>query len=642
MNSFFSAAAITTAATILTVNAESKQMPPELNITPVPLKCEIQNNIFKLTPQTVITAAPDSMPTAKKLAAMLRPATGYKLPTATAAANNSISLRLTKRANNSSPEEYRLQASPKGIRIIAPTQAGLYYGCQTLLQLLPPQIYGKRVIKNMLWTVPACLIEDKPRFSWRGMHLDPSRKFIPFTDLLQMVDVMAMHKLNLLHLHLTDSEGWRLQINAYPKLTAIGAKGQRGSTGKGKPLFYTKKQIRKLIAYAAERHITVMPEIDVPGHCGAVYRSYPELCINEKTLNVAKPETMKFVNAVFSETAELFPGQWIHFGGDEVRVTDWRNDAAIRAGMKSLKTEKEHDLLDAFYRDVADLIVAKGKTPVGWDEIANAKVNKKAVVMWWRSYTPQTLRAALDGGYQAVLAPNNPLYLNFPAADFERGGPWRPGTNSKQEIYALDPVPKEAKSKQKQILGVQCCIWGEFMDSTKILQYMTLPRLAVVAELSWSAKDRRNFNDMINRLEKQKKRYAAMGVNYRKGYTLQKIGSIKGVNHTIAPATIDISKQCSAAGYYLVRIAKNGKGKNAYKGKVELLADGKAITAADTPVISGSRRKWPKWMTDYILPLESYKSGIRYTLQLSGSKGDGTYTVSIAAIQPEGFGPIDL
>ena len=551
-----------------------------------------------------------------------------------------IYLLIDKNGNKLGTEGYELKVSPKDITVTATAPTGIFYGIQTLLQLLPSEAYSGK-FKPSGCTLDTLVIKDRPRFHWRGMHLDPVRHFIPFPELMKMVDVMAMHKLNIMHLHLTDDEGWRIEIDAYPKLTKEGAKGERLSVGKGKPLFYTKAQIRKLIAYAAVRHITIVPEIDVPGHCGAVFRAYPELCIDRKTLNIAKPETYIFTKTVFSEIAELFPGTWIHFGGDEVSTKNWGKNSDIQNAMKKKGVKDTKTLLYEFYRKTADIIISNGKTPVGWDEIAHAGVSKKAVVMWWRAHSPQSLIKPLQEGYHAVLVPNNPLYFNYSEVDFERGAPWRAGTNSKKEIYDLDPIPAELKKYSDRILGVQCCLWSEFLYNAKILEYMALPRLALLAEIAWSPVNVRNFQDILTRLEKEKLRYSQMGLNYRKGYTLKKVTELTSVKGRIRTSTVDISEIIKSDGTYLVRISQKKHKKRANFGKIEIIdGKGKVLAASKSSVISGFARKWPRYLTDYLLKIDNYKAGTKYKLRMLNGKGQGGYVVRMAKVQPEGFGQI--
>ena len=614
-----------------------------VSLIPVPAQCNENGGTFILTDKTTIISTGKSDSASKYFIDKAEKSTGYSFSVKRKggqqnAKNNAVIFR---ESNVGLPAEgYTLDITPEHAVISAKDSAGYFYGVQTLLQLLPPEIFTPHEAKDIVWEIPCVHIEDAPRFAWRGMHLDPSRHFIPFKTLITMVDVMAMHKLNLLHLHLTDSEGWRIQIDAYPLLTEIGSRGDYSSPGKGEAKFYTKEQIKTLISYAAERHITVMPEIDVPGHCGAVSRSYPELCLDHKTLNIAKPETIDFIKTVFHETAELFPGPYLHFGGDEVNTRSWKKNNLLREAMKDINSADSKELLRSFYRHVAEIIVKEGKIPVGWDEIADAGVNKKSVVMWWRSTSADSLRTALSKGYHAVLAPNNPLYFNFSEVDFERGAPWRSGTNSKKEIYDLNPIPSNLTEHKERILGVQCCLWGEFIENTRTLQYMLLPRLAVLAEIAWSAKNLRNFNGMLTRLEKEKERYSAYGLYFRKGYKFAKLAEITAENGKLPGETFDITKFISGSGTYLLRISQENRNPAAEPAEVKVTADGETIVSVKKPTINGFRRKWPRWLSDYIIRIDSYNPKTEYRLEILPGTGTGTYLLKFAKVQPEGFGEI--
>ena len=428
-----------------------------------------------------------------------------------------IALVLDKAVGANSSESYRLSVNKEGIRLTAATPTGIFYAMQTLLQLMPAEIYGQAAVSEPL-EIPFLEIEDAPRFEWRGLMVDLSRHFFPKEVLKKVIERMAMHKLNRLHLHLTDDPGWRLEIDRYPELTRTGALGDR-SNPDGPAQYLSKNDIRELVDYAAQHHIEIVPEIDMPGHGGAAARSYPEYFDGHITYNIGKQQTYEFVEQVLGEVIELFPSRYIHFGGDELRNHNLESLPEVRKLMKEKGFEHIEELEGYFDRFVADFIAGKGRTPMGWDEVAGYDIGNNAVVQWWRGRHPEARDYAVNKGYRVVISPADHVYLDYPQAIGEPGAPWEGndnGPNSVELIYQWQIVPRTySKQQQKQVIGIEAALWTEFIRSEQYLEYMLFPRLAAVAEVAWVPGQGRNYEAFRQRLEKQYRRYRAMGINYR-------------------------------------------------------------------------------------------------------------------------------
>lgn len=407
------------------------------------------------------------------------------------------------------PEGYHLRADGHQIVIEASDERGLFYGTQTLRQLLQNGPDGNR-------TVPAVDINDTPRFRWRGLLIDLGRHFFGKATLFKIIDEMAAYKLNILKLHLTDYEGWRLEIPAYPRLTQVGALVD------GKPQYLTTADAREIVQYAAERHIMVVPEIEMPSHAGAAARSYPEYFNRDgSAFNPANPKTYDFVRAVLSDVAALFPAQYLDFAGDEVGEDTWKNMADVDR-LKSehgLKTTK--DVQAYFGRKVVQIIESLGKRPMAWDEQVDAQAPKSVVIQWWRRDRPDVLSAAARAGYELVISPADQLYFDYPQGPGEPGAPWegnKGGPQSIAKMLAWEPVPDSfTPEESSRVLGIEACVWTEFIATERYLQFMTFPRLLALAEVAWRAKGPRDGKEFEQRLEPHIEALRKKGINARRG-----------------------------------------------------------------------------------------------------------------------------
>ena len=417
---------------------------------------------------------------------------------------------------------YRLQVRDSAVTIHAAEASGAFNATQTLLQLLPPGEAVRRTPSAAPLTIPALDIADAPRFAWRGLTLDLARHYFSASAIKNVIDSMAAYKLNRLHLHLTDDTGWRIPIESYPKLTSIGARGDR-SDPQGPARFYTKEEIRFLVRYAAERHIEIVPEIEMPGHGGAAARAYPEYFDGGNTWNPANPDTYRFIEAVLGEVGELFPGRYLHFGGDEVNPGGWSKRPEIVAmarALDPLSAQPNFKAVEAeFARRVVAIIRKLGKTPMGWDEIISAGLTEDTIVQWWRLAQPDVLRKALDQKKWVVLSPADRMYLDYPQGLGETGAPWEGNTGGPmtvEKIAAWEPTDYNlSPDQQSHILGIEAALWTEFIRTEPYFEYMLYPRLGAVAEVAWRMRPNSTPAAFVQRLEPHTLRWKALGRTVR-------------------------------------------------------------------------------------------------------------------------------
>ena len=421
-------------------------------------------------------------------------------------------------------EAYTLDVTPHGIRIQARDDAGLFHGAVTLWQLLTPNAQQGAL------QVPMLHIRDQPRFAWRGLMLDSARHMQSVAEIEQLLDQMAQHKLNMFHWHLTDDQGWRIQIKRYPELTRIGAWRTPPDAGHdGEPAryggFYTQAQIRRIVAYAAARYITVVPEIDMPGHAQAAVAAYPQLGVtgtrpkvsvdwgvNPYLYNV-DDATFTFIDHVLDEVMALFPSKYIHLGGDEAIKDQWQASPAVQAKMHALGLKDEDALQGWFINRVGRYLDAHGRRLVGWDEILDGDVPANATVMSWRGSKGAIKAAQL--GHDVVLSPAPDLYFDQLQSDHDDETAGRMPVESLASVYAFEPVPKELDAAQAQhVLGAQANVWTEHMPSMKHVQHAVFPRLDALSEVDWSPAAVRNWNDFVSRLPAQFARYRAQHIAY--------------------------------------------------------------------------------------------------------------------------------
>jgi beta-glucosidase len=513
-----------------------------LAIVPLPTRLERGSGVFTFRATTPIVADAAVRRQGEQLAAMLRPATGFRLPVRTGRSPGGahVALRIDTGLEGTLGEEgYRLIVTPRTITISAATPAGVFYGIQTLRQLLPPAIFGDAPAAGVRWDVPAVVIEDTPRFSWRGAHLDVSRHFLPKEFVRKYIDLLAVHKMNRFHWHLTDDQGWRVEIKKYPKLTEVAAWRKETIVGPHRegpdaPFdgirhggFYTQDEIRDIVAYAADRFVTVVPEIEMPGHSQAVVAAYPELGSTDQPaeprtrwgvspfLLNADDSTIAFMQDVLAEVLTLFPSPWIHVGGDEAVKTQWRENPRIQARIKALGLANEEELQSWFIGKMDAFLTARGRRLIGWDEILEGGLAPNAAIMSWRGI--EGAIAAARAGHDAVLTPTSHTYFDYyQSADTAAEPLAIGGFLPLDRVYTWEPMPQALEpAHQRHILGVQGQIWTEYIPSPSHVEYMAYPRLTALAEVAWTPSDLREMEDFRGRLAVHVDRLRALQVNFR-------------------------------------------------------------------------------------------------------------------------------
>ena len=459
---------------------------------------------------------------------------------------NAIFLSLSN-DSNIPKEGYSLKVTTTGITLTAKEPAGIFYGVQTLLQLLPKQIESKETLKSVVeWSIPVVTIEDHPRFGWRGLMLDVSRHFFTKEQVKQYIDDMVKYKFNVLHWHLTDDQGWRIEIKSLPKLTSVGAwrvdkTGTFNTFSKPSPNepktyggFYTQEDIKEVVQYAKERYVNILPEIDVPGHSLAAIAAYPELsctpgtyavnsgepfmdwshghppiALIDNTLCPANEKVYEFMDKVFTEVAQLFPFEYIHMGGDETARNFWQKSAAIKALMKKENLKNLDEVQSYFVKRMGKIIESKGKKMIGWDEILQGGLAPGAAVMSWRGMKGGI--EAAKQGHEVVMTPTDFVYIDYMQGDTILEPPVY-ATLRLKKSYQFEPVPEGVDPNL--IKGGQANLWTEQVYNMRHAQYMTWPRAFAVAEALWSPKEKRDWNDFVGRVEKHFERFDIAQIKY--------------------------------------------------------------------------------------------------------------------------------
>ena len=517
------------------------------DLIPAPRHVHDYTGHFALGPETRLMAGEGTATTERWLRGVLGAATGFPLAAGDTAAN-AIQLYLHPMVTKDLGEEgYRLMVRHDTVHLVGGGPAGLFWGAQTLRQLLGPDAFRRAPLPDRHWRLPVTHIQDSPRFRWRGLMLDVARHFMPKEGVLRQLDLMAAHKLNVFHFHLTDDQGWRVEIKRYPRLTEVGSWRARTKIGhRASPLwedkphggFYTQDDIREIVAYAAERHITVVPEIDVPGHSQAAVAAYPELgntdVVTASTegstalsvwdnwgisANVLAPtdNTLRFYEGVFEELLDLFPSEFVHVGGDECRKDQWRQSPAAQARIRELGLADEDELQSWFVGHFDKWLTARGRRLIGWDEIIEGGLAKGAAVSSWRGYAGGI--AAARAGHDVVMCPEQYVYLDHrQAAGADEPVPIG-FVRTLEDVYRFEPVPAQlTEDEARHVLGTQANVWTEVMEDQGRVDYQTYPRLTAFAEVAWSALPapaERDFAGFERRMSVHYRRLDALGVGYR-------------------------------------------------------------------------------------------------------------------------------
>ena len=512
----------------------------DFNIIPRPQQVNVSNDApFTLSAKTVIslgTNSQDMKRNANMLASYIEQATGIRPTVGKSKNGTAIVLTIDKTIANA--EGYKLDADAKQIRIAGASAAGVFYGIQTLRKSLP-LVNGKASKVS----IPAVHIADAPRFAYRGTHLDVSRHFVTADSVRQFIDMLALHNINRFHWHLTDDQGWRIEIKKYPLLTQIGSKraqtviGHNSGKYDGKPYsgFYTQKQIRDIVKYAADRYITIVPEIDLPGHMQAALAAYPDMgCtggpyevwqkwgVSDNVLCAGNDKTLTFIDNVLKEITKLFPSKYIHVGGDECPKTQWQKCPKCQARIKALNLEAkdghsaEERLQSYIITHASNYLKSLGRNTIGWDEILEGGLAEGATVMSWRGESGGI--AAAKQHHDVVMTPNSYLYFDYYQSLDKANEPLAIGGYLPLEtVYSYEPMPKELTADEaRHIIGVQANIWTEYMPTFKQMQYMALPRLAALSEVQWSQPAQKDYTSFTNRLTEFTHLYDRLGYNYAK------------------------------------------------------------------------------------------------------------------------------
>jgi hexosaminidase len=650
------------------------------SIIPLPVIVQNRPGIFFLCPSQTATSVPAkalmkilvdgaSQETGQYLAATLFKSTGYQFRLSLSTATNTVRGAILLTTSNAIPtlgaEGYELTVAPDSVVIRAPAQAGAFYGVQSLLQLLPPQIYSPRIVPGIAWSAPCVYVQDQPGFSWRGVMLDPARHFINKDEIKQTLDAMAVQKLNTFHWHLVDDQAWCLEITNYPNLTAIGAfrKGidyglpPRSSSATNSAGqyggFYSQADAREIVAYAAQRHITVIPEIEMPCHSSAALVAYPQFgCGNNvATYNqdypfinysvdlysLGIPGTMDFLREVLTEVMQIFPSKYIHCGGDEVVAsgdTQWNTyNADVTNMLAHGITPNGTTSIVAYQRwfstNIASFLQSNGRVMMGWTEFENGGVLTNAALMDWIAGSQSQAVNAATNGQKVVMSPNAKCYINYLQSTnvnieppFAVGG--APAFCSLANIYSFNPLPSNLPAAfRTNILGGQCNLWAEYVPSFRNVMFKLFPRACAVAEVTWTPTNSQSFSSFTNRLAVHQQRFDAMGVNYNRE-TIPQIGTWgPSVPTTPVTMTWDITTNITAAGEIDVNFVWTSGNNGLLISSVTLLQNGIPVDIDNHTGIAA--RSSPAY-TLYVFRLPETKPGATYTIQavISGYNGSAS------------------
>jgi hexosaminidase len=509
----------------------------DLSIVPQPARVERPEGAFRLIAQTkIVVAETDAplLPIARQLAQAIRERTGCELPVekrAGNAAQHAVLLTSSKSREDLGEEGYELTIAAESIVVRAPKPAGVFYGVQTLRQLLR-QVEKPADSQHAAWEFPCVQIEDRPRFAWRGMHLDVARHFFDKQFVKRYIDHISAYKINVFHLYLTDDQGWRIEIKRYPRLTEVGA--WRAGTkrhywdGRGDDKryggYFTQQDLREIVRYAQERFVTVVPGISMPGHSQAALAAYPELSstggpfevwtdwgISKEVMDPGKEEVFAFVEGVLGEVIEVFPSRYIHTGGDEVPRDRWKASPFAQARILQEGLKDEDELQSYFTRRVERFLNSNQRELIGWDEILEGGLAPNAVVMSWRG-TEGGVQAA-RAGHKVVMTPNRETYFNY-MQHKDRRGPGHTAHLPLLAVYHFDPTRGLTPEEARYVLGGQACLWTEYVPTPADVEYLLFPRLFAMAEVLWSPPEGRDDDGFLKRIPLQLERLKRAGIGY--------------------------------------------------------------------------------------------------------------------------------
>jgi hexosaminidase len=654
----------------LTASLHCSTLYGQQGLIPKPLSITSHEGAYTINKNTKIFCTKEANKTASILAAVLRKSTGYKLPIVEPDdTKGGIHIILTNKIDSLGKEGYRLEVTNQKVILSAAEVAGVFNGSQTLRQLLPPQIESDFIVKNNSWKIPAVSIADKPRYDWRGYMQDVSRTFYNPTVIKKYIDVLSLYKINTLHLHLTDDQGWRIEIKKYPKLTAPQNTvfQQEDKQPIERSGFYTQEEIKDIVQYASDRNIKVIPEIDIPGHSWPTILAYPELGVNKKnqpnyvfpflaswshwgnqftpnTLDPTSEKVYEFLDGVFGEIATLFPADYIHFGGDEVRHSTWDAEAHVNEFMKKNGMVNSGELQNYFVARVSKIIKSKGKKPIGWNDILKDPkgLTKETAIMSWLG--DEAIKEAASNQFYTVATPTGPLYLDITQADRNDGTMSDlaySDINSTEAIYNYDPATTLKPDEEKYVLGIQANMWTAIPQEVKDMNVQNFPRLLALSEIAWTAKGKRNFENFEKRLEKNYPRLDQLKMDYyhKGGYIFGK-WTPKDLTNDYKSIEWDVTKKVYTEG----RITSGfffTEGKSFMNiRKVGLYANGKLISEDIHEGLADKFRGTHKTKTfQYYLEVKKYDPKAKYTVkaEVSGQNGTdsyGNFTFNLSPYKP--------
>lgn len=643
---------------------------PAINVIPWPQNVAVRPGLFTLCPTAPVAALPvrgmvhilvdsGSLPAAQYLEAILAKSTGCHFPIALSSATNAVKNCIVLTTSGANPalgaEGYNLTVAPDGVIINAPAEAGVFYGVQTLLQLLPPQIFSTQQVTNIVWVAPCASIQDQPRFPWRGCMLDVARHFHTVDEVKELLDLMAMQKLNTFHWHLVDDQGWRIQILSYPNLTGAAAyrptidyglnsrasfdynaSGQYGG-------YYTQQDIRNVVAYAQQRHITIVPEIEMPAHSTAGCLAYPQYActlgpFSLDTINyhnslysLAAPGAEQFLRGILGEVMNLFPGPYLHTGGDEVVAasTIWSTNVPDVNQMNALgidPTDTPTSLIEYqhwFSTNLANFVTASGRTMVAWSEAETGGILSNVVLMDWETGDSSYAIPAAEAGQKVVTAPDVSCYYNYyQSTNYAVEPAGQTGYLDLSNAYAYDPIPSGLPDAYtNNILGSEGCLWGEYLASLNLVEFRAFPRLCAMAELTWTQPSLKNYTNFVQRVATHEIRLASMGVNFDPTNVTQ-IGSWSPSVISTSPVTLtwDITSNVVKGGEVNASFWYTTGADGLWIYSATLLENGVMIDQDVHTGFAGDGSS--NWV--YILRLPERKPGATYTLQASVAGRGGT------------------
>ncbi|PWE00546.1 family 20 glycosylhydrolase [Marinilabilia rubra] len=631
------AMAIAMSLSLFTGCGKSSPGKDQLSIIPLPKEMKVGSGHFELTANTKITISQENeevKSVTNYLSELISPSTGFSpdVGKSATAESNAIHLALKPKMKGNKGV-YLMEVTNDGVLIEAPDAIGLFYGVQSLRQLLPAEIEAQSVQAGIDWTIPAVVINDEPQFEYRGLHLDVGRHFFPVSFIKKYIDLLALHKMNKFHWHLTEDQGWRLEIEQYPKLqkiasrrkeTLIGHGGETPFEYDGQPYggYYTQEEAREVVEYAQKRFITVIPEIELPGHAQAALAAYPELGCTGGPYEVAtrwgvfpdiycagQEKTFEFLENVMLEVLDIFPSKYIHIGGDEAPKDRWEECPKCQARIREEGLKDEHELQSYFITRMEKFLNEHDRQIIGWDEILEGGLAPGATVMSWRGEAGGIEAAKM--GHDVIMTPNSHMYFDHYQNDPKEEPLAIGGFLPLEKVYSYHPVPEElGDEKAKHVLGAQGNLWTEYMKTPDHVEYMAYPRAVALSEVVWTPIEKKNYEDFLSRLERHYERLDMLDVNYF--YALPKPSSNTDKAGFLESAEITLSTPLPNSEIrYTTDGSEPTKDSELYAGPITVTETGtvKAITVKKSSGETSSVLEIPVEKVGYTSPAEGVKAG---------------------------------